>query len=71
LTEHQRLGVLREEIEPLLRHVADGGSLPLDGVRARRAQRLAAELRAALVAQRRALATERLGDAPVTVICSP
>ena len=71
LTEHQRLGVLREEIEPLLRQVADGGSLPLDGARARRAQQLAAELRAALVAQRRALwLPERLGDAPVTVVCS-
>jgi hypothetical protein len=71
LAGHRRLGDVRDEVEPLLEHVATGGTLPLDDARARQAQRLAARLREALVAQRRALwLPDELGGAPVTVVCS-
>jgi hypothetical protein len=67
----RRLGALRDDVEPLLRYVAEGGPLPLDDARARAAQQLAENLRAALVAHRRALwLPEYLGDAAVTVVCS-
>jgi membrane protein implicated in regulation of membrane protease activity len=69
LGDLRRLGELRDRLEPLLAHVAQGGALPLDDERSRAARLLAEDLRDALAAQREALwLPERLGPVPLSVL---
>jgi hypothetical protein len=71
LADVRRIGTLREQLEPLLEHVAEQGSLPLDAARAATARDLAERLREALAAQRQTLwLPEQLGPAPLVVVCA-
>lgn len=71
LGDDPRLASLRDRIEPLLRDIAEGGTLPLDNARAAAARELATQLREALAASRRALwLPAEIGGAAVSVVAT-